>query len=212
MEEQGLFEIKDESKVNQVTPLVNEPYTYENMVNNPIIKPIAECDKSLRDLDEIIYKKLIDIKRLKEKQNNILEDVPSYQDSAFISDLIKLIQALDDVIKVQDVQLANTKDCIKNIANEVRERYGVKEEDSGDYVEPTTVIPEGNVANYLDKLCAHQDETISMIANKIKEILPTITKGKDDKEKFELAVVQYYKTQMDKTKKPIIAKIMRMEI
>ncbi len=38
MEESGLFEIKEESKLTDIVALINEPFTYDNMVNNPIIK------------------------------------------------------------------------------------------------------------------------------------------------------------------------------
>jgi 5-methylcytosine-specific restriction endonuclease McrA len=49
----------------------NKPKQYKYLkdfiVNNPIIKPISETDRSIRDLEEMEYKKLIDIKRLKDK-------------------------------------------------------------------------------------------------------------------------------------------------
>ena len=210
MADETLFDIKEESKLNEAIPLVAEPYTYENMVNNPIIKPIAECDRSLRDLDEMIYKKLIDIKRLKEKINATITDVPSYQDTTFISELIRLTQSMDDVIKLQDIQFANTKDCIKKVAGEVNDRYWIKLENKEEYVEPTAIIPEGSVEAYLDKMIA--DERYTEIAKSIKEIFLKTTKGKDEKEKFNSAGLEYYGKEPDKGKRKIAAQMIRMEL
>lgn len=212
MVEENLFEIKEESKLSEAIPLINEPYTYENMVNNPIVKPIAECDRSLRDLDEMIYKKLIDIKKLKERVNAVIIDVPAYQDSAFIADLIKLTQSMDDVIKLQDIQFADTKECIKKVEEEVRKRYGVRLEDKEEFVEPVTVLPEGSVVGYLDKLSTSGEELIREIAKGIKEIFLKTSGGKDDKEKFDKAGIEYYGKETDKGKRQIIARIIRMEL
>lgn len=209
---ENLFEVKDESKLNEGTPLVNEPYTYENMVNNPIIKPIAETDRSLRDLEEMEYKKLIDIKRLKEKINVVITDVPSYQDSSFVTDLIKLSQSMDDVIKLQEIMLNITKLCIQKVHKDVQEHYGVRVGDKEEYVEPTTIIPEGSTIAYLEKLCVHRDEKICKIAQEIKEIFTKTEKGKDDKEKYENAGIEYYSKEMDKEKRRIAARIIRMEV
>lgn len=207
-----IFEVKEDSKLNQEPALVNEPYTYENMVNNPIIKPIAETDRSIRDLEEMEYKKLIDVKRLKEKINVVITDVPSYQDSAFVTDLIRLSQNQDDIVKLQDIMINLLKICIKNIHKDVQERYGVRIEDKKEYIEPIPIIPEGSVLAYLEKLFSNPNEKISKIANEIKEIFPKITKGKDDMEKYQNAAIEIYSKETDKERKKIIAQIMRMEI
>ena len=212
MVNENIINKEEESKLGDIIPLIDEPYTYENMVNNPIIKPISETDRSLRDLDDMVYKKMIDIKKLKEKVNATITDVPSYQDSSFVSDLIRLTQGMDDIIKLQDIQFTNTKECIKKIAHEVKERYYVKIEGGEDYAEPTTVIPEGSVPNYIDKICSDSNEMVSEIAQKIKEIFSGTIKGRNDKEKFENAGVEYYSKELDKEKRKIAAKIIRMEI
>jgi hypothetical protein len=207
----GLFEIKDESKLNEVVPLVPEPYTYDNMVSNPIIKPISETDRSLRDLDEIEYKKLIDIRRLQEKINIIISDVPSYQDSSFVADLIKLAQSMDDVIKIQDIEISVLKDCIRKVHNEVHERYYIQIEGKEEYVEPESVIPEGSVANYLDKLCSNTDLNISAVAQAIKDLFIK-KEGPNEKENLQNAGIEYYQKEADKKRRQIAARIIRMEI
>jgi hypothetical protein len=212
--EDELFATKEEPKQNSnlIDALVNEPYTYENIVNNPIIKPISECDRSLRDLDDMIGKKLADIRRLQLKINAVINDAPSYQDTAFVSDLIKLAQSMDDVIKLQDIQFANTKSCIREMNGEVKKRYLIKFDDEEEPVEPTTIIPEGSIEGYLTRLINNYDEVIKGIAISIKEVFSTTAKGKDEKEKFDNATYEVYSKENDKSKKKVIGKILRMEI
>ena len=212
MAEDGLFEVKDETKLNEATPLVSEPYTYENMVNNPVIKPIAECDRSLRDMDEIEYKTLIDIKKLKEKINSVMSDVPSYQDTTLIAELIRLTQLMDYVIKIEDIKMFNTKECIKKVFDETKKRYYIKLEDREEYVEPETIIPEGTIEGYLDKLIAGTNENHGKVATAIKEIFLKTTKGTTDQEKFQAAGLEYYGKELDKNKRQIAARMIRMEI
>jgi hypothetical protein len=212
MSEEGLYEIKDESKINEIIPLVSEPYTYENMVNNPIIKPIAECDRSLRDLDEVDYKTLIDMKRLKTEINAEFSDVPSYQDTSFVSKLIRLTQLMEYHNKIQDLEIYNLKDCIKKSFDETKSKYWIKLDEKEEPYEPETIIPEGNVSSYLDKLIEGTNENHKLVATAIKEIFLKTAKGQNEMEKLENAGLEMYSKETDKTKKSIIAKIIRMEL
>jgi hypothetical protein len=212
VEDNSLFDVKDESKLNEAIPLVSEPYTYENMVANPIIKPIAETDRSLRDLEDMEYKKLVDVRRLQLKINAVISDVPSYQDSSFITDLIKLSQNNDDVIRLQEIMINLLKTCIKNMHKDILEHYGVRLGENEEYVEPTSIIPEGSIAAYLDKMSNHRDEKTAKVAQEIKELFIKTTKGRDDKDKYENATIEYYSNEVDKEKRKIAALLRRMEI
>jgi hypothetical protein len=118
---------------------------------------------------------------------------------------------MDDVIKLQDIQFANTKECIKKVAQEVTERYAIKVEGKEEYVEPEAIIPEGSILAYLEKLCNH--ERYGEVAKAIKEIfLKETTKGKDEKEKFENAGIDYYGKELDKGRRKIAAQMIRMEL
>lgn len=209
-----LFETDVDAFGNETGPLVDEPYTYENIVNNPVIKPIAETDRSIRDLDEMIFKKLTDMKRDKNYINSAIDDVPAYQDSPFIAKLIKLAQNADDIIKLQDIRNNNLTGCIKEMIQIIRERYGVRgltsKED--EYVEPETKIPEGSYKSYLEKLTQHKDKNIASMSIKIFQIFIEDKVSKDDKIKFENACSQVYKDEIEKSMKRIVNKILRMEL
>jgi hypothetical protein len=218
----GIFEIDEDSsedsakeRVEPTQRLIDEPYSYDNVMENPIIKPIAEVDRSLRDLDEMIRKKLIDSIKDKKWVNETIGNVPEYSDSPFISKLIKLVQEIHDIIKFQDIEIKNLKGCIKEMVEINRQKYGVIVEEKGEEVlveKVKTIIPEGSYINYLKKLAESKKENISEISKKVLEFFESDKTSKDDKIRFEDACMQYYKEEVDKTKKQILSKILRMEI
>ena len=208
-----IFDDTKEVAFTNLEPLVNEPYTYENMVNNPIIKPIAELDRSIRDLEDMINKKLIDAKRNQSWINAAIEDVPSYQDSPFIARLISLAKETQDVIKLQDIQLKNYREKVREIFDMVKKNYGVlvdKEKET--YVEVETVVPDEGYEGYLQRLIDSKNEQITPIAEMIKDIYEKDIVNTDEKRRYENACSEIYKNEPNKTIREIIAKILRMEL
>lgn len=206
--------VMEVSKTQQVQPLIHEPYSYDNIVQNPIVKPIAEADRSIRDLDELIYKKLTDAIRDQQWVNSVLNESPFYEDSGFVARLIKLAQGTQDVIKLQDLQLKTLKECIKEIHELVEQKYGVRVSESGGatYQEVKLEFPEGMYLNYLNKLTSNGDEKISQIATEILKLYEKDNDSKTERRRFEVACVAHYKELIDKVDKDIAAKIIRMEI
>ena len=194
-----------------IEPLVDEPYTYENMVNNPIIKPIAEVDRSLRDLEDMINKKLIDSRRHQQWVNAAIEDVPAYQDSPFVTRLINLVQSTQDVIKLQDIQIKNLKKTIKEIVQIVKQNYGViVEEERDSYVGPEP--EEIEYKEYLNNLIESGEANVSEIAKKILKIYEKDETSKNDKQRFQNSCAEVYKEEQEKSIKEIITKMIRMEV
>lgn len=207
-----IFDDSKEVAFINLEPLISEPYTYESMVNNPIIKPIAELDRSLRDLDDMINKKLIDSKRNKSWINAAIEDVPSYQDSPFVSKLIDLTKDTQDVIKLQDIQLKNLKAAIKEIFNIVKTNYGVLiNEEKETYTEHEEISQEKDYKAYLQKLIESDDEELSGIAKSIDNLFKNDNVNKDEKRRFENSCAEIYKNEAEKSIKEIATKILRME-
>lgn len=194
-------------------PLIPEPYTYENMMENPIVKPIAEADKSLRDIDEIINKRLTDSLRDQKWVNSALEDVPAYSDSNFVSKLIKISQDTQEVIKLYGLEIKNLKDCIREINIIVTEKYGVRTDDRETFKVKThtSVIPEGSERNYLNKLTNHTDSDIQKMSVILLKMFDETVEN-DENKKFRMVCGRLYNESKIKEEKDIVAKILRMTV
>jgi len=189
--------------------LTTEPYTYDNIINQPILKPISETDRSIKDLQEIVNKKLIDIDVAIKWVNETSHDIPIYQESPYVSKLFKISEDTQDIIKFQDLQIKNLKRCISEIVEIVRKKYGVlvlvKEKEN-------VSEEEGIYSEYIDKVLNNPDEIIVNIAKEIKKNLEEDQTEYDEKTKFHNACIKYYKDEADKKKKEIAGRIMRIEI
>lgn len=213
----GVFSTDEITNLRDIPQLVNEPYTYENIVNNPILKPISEVDKSIRDIDEMIYKHLVDAKREKEWINQAIIDIPAYSDSQFVARLIKLSQDTQQVIKLQDIQIRSLKRTIQEIVDIVREKYGVREEEQEEekrsYRKKEERLKEDEeYREYLVSLNSKEDPLVREISKRILEIFDADNFSKNEKQRFNSACATYYKEEADKLKKDIAIKIIRKEI
>lgn len=196
-------------------PIVPEPYTYENIYQNPILKPISEVDRSLYDIDEMIDKKLTDAKRDREWITTALNDNPEYSDVAFIARLLKLVQEVDDVIKFLILEKRNLRECIQEINEIVTQRYGVKVSQQGDSLKVKvheTKIPEGSERKYLEKISKHSDKKTAEIAMKLLEDFDKNIDEEDLSKRFYQICGRGYDEFKDKKDKDIIAKIVRMQL
>lgn len=216
-EETNVFELDEDGKALSIKPLVSESYDYENIINNPIIKPIAETDRSNRDLTEMVRKKVLDAIKDKAWLNSVIGDIPEYSDSPFITKLIKLADDTQHIIKIQDLKNRNLQNCIREMVTLVRERYGVLDVSSGisqkeKYVEPEEKIPFGGYIEYLEMIVENGTEDSVEIAKKILEFYKKDKVSKTAKDKFETASVSCYKDESNKKKRKIAENILRMEL
>jgi len=182
--------------------LIEEDYTYDNLVNNPILKPISEADKTMMDLMEMAYKKFLDAKINKDIINKTITDIPAYQTSAMVAKLLKFNSEVEDIIKLQNLQIKNLRECIKSIYQIVLNKYGVYKEE--EKIERKKI----NYEIYLNDLLKKDEikEFATLILKEFKK-----DKNTNEKRKFENACGDVFTKESDKNKKTIIAKIMRME-
>lgn len=182
--------------------LINEDYSYDNILGNPIIKAIAEADRTIMDLTEMAWKKHLDAKKYKDLVNAGLQDIPAYQTSAMIGKLIRLNSEVDDIIKLQNLQIKNLRRCITEVYDLVLEKYGVLTEDK-------KKVKNIDYNNYLQDLTT--DEKLKGIVNLILSEFQKDKTTINEKKKFELACANIYSKESNEKNKIIIAKIMRME-
>lgn len=217
MEEQkpGYFNTEGETKYeDEMKPLVNESFSYDNIVNNPIIKPIAEADKRIRDLRAFLYKRLAEMNRVKMEVNATLLNVPEYQNSLFVGKLLNLIKDASDIVMFQDQELKIFINCINEMLEINNKKYGVlveevvevKPQDSKEKAETI------DYKSYLEGLISNQDKDISDATKKILAVFDEDKTTPDEKIRFQNACTKVYKDEEDKQRKTKYAKIIRMEV
>lgn len=209
-ETKTMSEEYEEDITSEIEPLILEPYTYENMIQNPVVKPIAEADRSFRAIAEMNWKKELDIQKDQEWIEKKKDAIPRYSESPFIAKLLKVNQEVTDIIKLKNLQIKALRECIKEVFDEIFERYAVKVKNSNEYANITTKIPEGSYLNYLTKLSSKEGDA-GAIAKKILEIYNASTELNEDK-KFQDACRDVYDKETERPLKKLISKIVRMEL
>lgn len=201
-----MFEIPD----NPYSPLTDEILDYENLMQNPVLKPIAEAERSLNDMDEMIFKKLSDANRDDIWIQQCLHDIPTYSDSQFISRQIKLYTETSDVIKLLMIQNNTLRDTIKDMIDIIKMNYGVKVASSS----PQPVQKEERIdytVHLEEVINTAKDEAVREAAKKVLEKLNANPDNKSDKDKFKIACADCYKDEKDREKKKIIQRILELK-
>lgn len=181
--------------------LIEEDYSYDNMVNNPILKPIAEADRTISDYIEIIYKKVVDATNRKKSINKKIEDIPAYQTSNMVGEILRLNAEYDDIVKLKDLQILKYVDCIREMYKLVNEKYGIYKEE----------VKEKKQFDYKDYLNSISDKEAKDYAKLILKEFEEDKVTTNQKKRFEIACGEIYSKESDKNKQTIIAKIMRRE-
>jgi len=203
-ENQGVFEVEEE-KEEVVKPLVNEDFNFDNIMNNPILKPISECNQAYKDLEELKIKDLKESKSLMKYVNETLSSDTTYQESYFIGRLIELLKKFSNIVKISDLQEAKLVSCIREMREITIKKYGVIVEES-----ESQIIEVQSDADYLKGLMNNEDKNICEIANLIFENYQKSTE-RNLKIKYEKACTELYKTEPDKERMKVIAQIYRKE-
>jgi len=195
--------------------LVEENLDFESIMNNPILNPIAQADKSLLDLDEMIHKKYTDISRDKDWVDAVAKECPIYNDSEFVSRLYRAFDKSSDVIKLQDLELKTLRNVVREILSIVKVNYMVSEK-------PVNTPPaikkeiekkqeEFDYVHYLESLKESHDDNVKSLSTEILDLFLTNTQKMTNKRKFELICSQVHKAQEDNERKKITSLIINLK-
>ena len=205
--EEDVFDTDEEIK-DRVQPLISESYDYENMINNPILKPISECDKTTRDLEEMKIKTLKDSKKVMAWVNQTLHDNPEYNNIYFVSQLIDILKKDSFVVKIDSLQIDKYRDCIVEMYKLTMSNYAVRGDDEK-YYKPES--KKENELDYLTKISSHEDPKVAEISKLILENYKEDEDNEDSKKRFNDACLKLYQHETDLDKQKIMARIMRRE-
>ena len=199
-----------ESQIDDIKPLVDTPYSYENIKEDPVLQIISETDRAYRYLEEVAYKKVTEASVLTEEINAQIGSIPEYKDTQIIHSFIDLKSMMSDAFRIRDLQIRELIECIRRSHQMRKELYAriISEKDE-EYDKIDTIIPQGSYIAYLDKLAKNQDtkvfaEAIIVAYNESQET--------DEKRKFNEACRKVYAAHLEKADRQLLSRINRMEI
>ena len=192
-------------------PIIEEDFSYESIVQNPILKPLSELDKFNYDLEDMINKKLSDIKRDKQYVDSNYNSITAYSESPFCSTQQRLFVDIQDLLKLQDIK---NRRLIEAIVDIVKRKYILLEKSASNQIdydshsnESDEKIEEGNFEinykGYLQKLTRSANEVLKKCSRQILALYVENRTNKPNKEKFEMACAHYFQIADENEKKII---------
>ena len=126
------IEIKEED-INAIEPLYNEEkLDFENIQRNPVLKPIADINRSFINFELLIRRALWEHGKIKESIDNMIEVNPKYSETMIISKVQSMLNYIKQIIHSQNLQKEDMKNTIKEMVKIVKENYALLEEESNE--------------------------------------------------------------------------------
>lgn len=191
-------------------PLIEDALEFDNIMANPILKPIAEASKSINDIEQFINKRLTDMNREEKWIEEALKDNTTYSDSPFINRLMLLYKATSDVIRMQDVQNRTYKTLIRELVSISKQKYIVITDDSRRQ-KKETIVHKIRYDLYLKNLV--EESKYPLLKSLSEEVLKKFTESvePDEEKRYSQSCVATSSEHADKEHKKMLYKILKME-
>lgn len=102
---------------------------FDEIIKNPILKPISEINKSYENLELSINRALYEFQEKYTKIKNLLDENPKYGETMFVTIIFSMIEYIKQIVHSQDLQKQNMKDAINEMIDIVGEKYMQTNED-----------------------------------------------------------------------------------
>lgn len=125
----GLEESK--SIRQEMQGVYNDSMTYEEILENPILKPISEINNSFITLELLINRALWEYEENKKQIDKMIEINPKYSETMILSVFQNIISHIKQIIHAQDLQKENMKEAIEKMVKISKKEYALlnKEDD-----------------------------------------------------------------------------------
>lgn len=204
-----MTEVKEKNIYEQLKntdKFIVEDLSFDSIMQNPVLKPLAEINRTILDLEEMNNKRLTDADRDFKWCDAISQEIPRYSESIFISRLWRLHSITGDIVKTQDIEIKTLKRAINEMLEIIRKYYGVIAEEEKKTVKKDSF----NYEDYLSKLIKESDQDSMDI---LKNIYTNyLNERGEEKIRFENACAKIFKEEENKDKKLFISKVLRKEI
>lgn len=116
-------EIRDLHKPEKIEPICNEDLSSENIKKNPILKPIAEINKSYETLELIITRALWEYEKVQEAYNDLIKENSKYSETQIVGKIQALLIYIKQIIHSYDLQFYNLQKTINEMIQIVKKEY-----------------------------------------------------------------------------------------
>jgi len=109
----------------EIEPLVKRNLDFKNVKENPILRPIANINKSYENLEILINRALWEYSEDKEQIDEMIKINPKYSETIILSKFQNILSHVKQIIHAQDIQKDNMKDTLNEMIKIAEEEYGV---------------------------------------------------------------------------------------
>lgn len=102
---------------------------FENIKNNPVLKPIADINKSFVNFELLIRRAMWEYGQAKEAIDGMIELNATYSETIIMSKIQLMLIHIKQIIHSQNIQKENMKDTINEMVRIVQKDYELLEKD-----------------------------------------------------------------------------------
>ena len=113
----------------EIEKICNEDLTSDNIKKNPILRPIAEINKSYENLELITTRALWEFERVQENYNDLIKENPKYSETQIVGKIQALLIYIKQIIYSQDLQKYNLQKTINEMIQIAKKEYAPLDEE-----------------------------------------------------------------------------------
>jgi len=102
---------------------------FNNIKNNPVLKPISEINNSYINFELLINRALWDYESDKKQIDDMIVLNPKYSETIILSKFQSILSYIKQIIHAQDLQKENMKNAIEEMVRIVKQEYALLQEE-----------------------------------------------------------------------------------
>jgi hypothetical protein len=109
--------------IEKIEPIYPGDLDFKSIMENPILKPLAELNRTYVNFELIIHKALNEYEEEKKMVDDMVAKVPKYSETIFVGRIQNMIREMKTLIHAQDVQKEAMKRAIAEMIDISRDNY-----------------------------------------------------------------------------------------
>lgn len=109
--------------IEKIAPIYDGGLDFKSIMENPILKPLAELNRTFVNFELIINKALNEYEEEKKMVDDMVAKVPKYSETIFVGRIQNMIREMKTLIHAQDVQKEAMKRAIAEMIEISKDNY-----------------------------------------------------------------------------------------